>query len=77
MDTKTPPVTKFETLPKIIFGEVAVCPRCRARTKRVLYEKYGEVRHKDPFQTTIPCQTCNGFGFVPNHGPVASLPDEP
>lgn len=62
---------KFRTLPaKITFGEVAVCPRCRAKTRKYDYDGLPGLRHKDPYESKKPCLGCNGFGFVPNQGPI-------
>jgi hypothetical protein len=98
-----PPETgdKFDRLPtKIDFGEVAVCPRCHAKSKRGprpkkeplpgekpkqqrrrktneeppadLIDEFGVALHRDPYWTpTQPCTRCNGYGIVPNKGPIA------
>lgn len=62
---------KFDVMPKtIVFGEVAVCPRCHARTRKYDYEGKEMKRHKDPHVKRKPCLGCNGFGIVPNKGPI-------
>jgi hypothetical protein len=71
------PVQRFDRLPKpVIMGEVAVCPRCRARTRKLHYEGLEGARHKDPHSTRQPCLGCNGFGIVPNKGPISMTPPE-
>jgi hypothetical protein len=61
----------FTRLPKPInFGEVAVCPRCRGKTRRYNYPGLDDLRHKDPYVDKIPCKGCNGWGIVPNRGPI-------
>lgn len=62
---------KFERLPKsITFGEVAVCPRCHARTRKYDYDGLVGARHKDPTVKRKPCLGCNGLGIIPNKGPI-------
>jgi len=62
---------KFTTLPSpIVFGNVAVCGRCRAKTRKYFYEGLEELRHKDPFLKKQPCIGCNGWGIVPNRGAI-------
>ena len=62
---------KFQVMPfPIVFGEIAVCPRCRARTRKYDYDGLQGPRHKDPFVKRRPCLGCNGFGIVPNKGPI-------
>lgn len=62
---------KFVRLPaKIDFGAVAVCPRCHAKTQRYSYKALEGKRHKDPVKEKIPCINCNGWGIVPNKGPI-------
>ena len=62
---------KFVKLPHPIeFGAVAVCPRCRGRTKKYDYEGLQDKRHKDPWKSKKPCLGCNGFGIIPNVGPI-------
>lgn len=66
-----PTLLKFVTLPaRIMFGEVAVCPRCRAKTRQYHYDGLEGQRHKDPHVSMKPCVACNGFGMVPNKGPI-------
>lgn len=62
---------KFTKLPaKIDFGAVAVCPRCRARTQKYLFKGKHDKLHKDPVKEKTPCIGCNGWGIVPNIGPI-------
>lgn len=63
---------KFETMPsKVDFGAVAICPRCRGKTQRYLYKTFEGKRHKDPTKEKTPCIQCNGWGIIPNKGPIA------
>ena len=71
------PESRFTRLPsKIEFGAVAVCPRCKAKTRRYNYPGLEGVRHKDPFRNKQACIGCNGFGIVPNKGPIPMTPPE-
>lgn len=98
------PSPKFARLPaKIDFGEIAVCPRCHAKTKRgpvvrkapvedkpswgrqktkrrktnedaptPMIDDWGTPLHRDPHMKKLqPCWRCNGYGIVPNIGPIA------
>lgn len=61
---------QFTEMPsKIDFGDVAVCPRCHAKTARVKYGSSPRSLHKDPY-VKGPCQGCRGWGIVPNRGAV-------
>lgn len=73
----TPTTGAFDDLPRhLVLGEVAVCPRCRAKTHRYNYKDYEGARHKDPHKKGKPCLGCNGWGIVPNQGPIAMAPPE-
>ncbi len=62
---------KFSKLPsKVSFGEVAICPRCKAKTQKYAFKNLDGKRHKDPTKEKTPCIGCNGWGIVPNKGPV-------
>ena len=62
---------KFTKPPKRIhFGSVAVCPRCHARTQRYKFKNKEDKLHGDPVKDKTPCIGCNGWGFVPNVGPI-------
>lgn len=69
---------RFNRLPeRIEFGQVAVCPRCRGRTKKVFYKNLNETRHKDKIKLNTPCLGCNGFGLIPNKGPIPiTMPED-
>lgn len=67
--------TKMPT--KIEFGSVAVCPRCKGTSRKYAYEGLEGARHKDPVLKKRACINCNGFGIVPNKGPISvSMPSE-
>lgn len=67
----TPNAYKFEKMPRhFAFGEVAVCPRCRGKTQKYQFKKTEGKRHKDPTKEATPCLACNGWGIVPNNGPI-------
>lgn len=72
------PQTQFTRMPdKIEFGSVAVCPRCKGRTRKYAYPGLEGPRHKDPVAGKKQCLGCNGFGIVPNRGPIPlSMPNE-
>lgn len=54
---------RFTEMPKNIdFGAVAGCPVCK-RTGRQPGTKVAD---------NISCERCNGFGIVPNKGPVVA-----
>lgn len=101
-EPEQPVGAKFEHMPKkLIWGEMAICPRCRQKTTRgrkskpktdeglvpehirqrrakaaakegpVLIDPEGILLYRDPVSKTVkPCQRCNGYGIVPNQGPV-------
>jgi hypothetical protein len=52
----------------LVFGRDILCPRCHNKT-RMLKEQ--ELR-RDPFgkKNPRPCDRCNGWGLVPNQGPI-------
>ena len=55
------PEYRFTEMPdKVEIGSVASCPKCRQTGK--------EPGNK----TGMPCSRCNGFGIVPNRGPIES-----
>jgi len=74
---EVPQAYKFVSLPaRIEFGQVAVCPRCKGRTRKYEYENLHGLRHKDPYVNGKPCTGCNGWGIVPNVGPIPlTLPE--
>lgn len=66
------PEYKYDKPPRTIaFGTTVPCPRCRGRTQRYKFRKTDGLRHKDPSIEKTPCVGCNGWGIVPNIGPVA------
>lgn len=100
-EPEQPVGAKFERMPrKLIWGDMAICPRCRQKTTRgrkpkpkddglvpehirqrrakaaakegpVLIDPDGVLLYRDPTSKTVkPCQRCNGYGIVPNQGPV-------
>jgi hypothetical protein len=67
------PSYKFEKRPtKVNFGDVTICPRCKAKGQRYKFKGLEEKRHKDPIKEKTPCIACNGWGIVPNIGPIAT-----
>jgi hypothetical protein len=86
------PVYAYTEEPKgVSFGEAVVCPRCRGvrrpKRKRMVkgaYQWYkADEMCMDPRDHSIVCRRCNGWGLVPNRGPVETaktpppLPEEP
>ena len=87
-----PPVYAYTHDPGAVkFGEAAVCPRCkgvrRPRRKRMVKGAYvwykADEMCMDPRDHKNYCKRCNGWGVVPNMGPVtmtkppAAPSDEP
>lgn len=105
-DPPQPVGAKFERMPtKLVWGEMAVCPRCRQKTTRgrkpkskvddgtvpehirqrkakaaakegpALIDEYGVLLYRDPTSDKPkPCERCNGYGIVPNQGPIPMTP---
>jgi len=71
------PEARFQRLPRtVVMGDVAVCPRCRGKTRLMHFVGLDGIRHKDPHEPKRPCLGCNGFGIVPNKGPIPlTVPD--
>lgn len=69
---------KFAKMPdKIDFGAVAVCPRCRSKTRKYDYPGLEGKRHKDPWIKKKPCEGCNGLGIIPNKGAIPiTMPED-
>lgn len=68
LEDQEPDGYRFITKPEVIeFGSTLHCPRCHAKTKTVddLYQD-PDRRPKE----NKPCRRCNGFGIVPNQGPI-------
>lgn len=96
-----PATAKYDRMPtKLVWGEMAICPRCRQKTTRgrkpkpkddsnvpehvrqrkakaaakegpTLIDQYGVLLYRDPTSDKPkPCERCNGYGIVPNQGPI-------
>lgn len=65
-----PPFAKYTSEPDhVSFGGTVICPRCHRKGRPM--KETGLFR--DPFykgKHPIPCTRCNGFGLVPNSGPI-------
>lgn len=63
------------------FGEAVVCPRCKGvrRPKRQRNGKWfpADEMCMDPKDHSIECRRCNGWGLVPNQGPVPTADQRP
>lgn len=64
--------------PRIDFGINAICPRCKAARKKAYTDGHGnfhpeEMDCMEPGNRKIKCRRCNGFGVVPNVGPVNTV----
>jgi hypothetical protein len=102
-DPPQPDGAKFSRMPtKLVWGEMAICPRCRQKTVRgrkpkpkkdeglvpehirqrkakaaakegpTLIDEWGVLLYRDPTSTKPkPCERCNGYGIVPNRGPIS------
>lgn len=59
------------------FGEAVVCPRCRGVRRKGKVLKSGwrpaDEMCMDPKDHKVVCRRCNGYGIVPNKGPVATV----
>lgn len=104
-DPPQPPGSRFDSMPaKVVWGAVAICPRCRSKTTRgrtpkekekdasvpehvqqrkrkskdegpALVDVDGVLLFRDPHSRKArPCERCNGYGIVPNQGPIALTP---
>ncbi len=78
-----PPVYAYKDQPTgVKFGEAAVCPRCKGHKRPARMLKAGlrpaDTMCMDPKDSTNYCIRCNGWGLVPNVGPVAmTAPPKP
>lgn len=70
-----PDIYKYTERPKsVAFGAATICPRCkgiRRKRKGIVDDLCMEVG-----SSTQVCIRCNGFGIVPNVGPVAAAKPE-
>jgi hypothetical protein len=64
-----PAVYKFTYRPKVDFGTHLICPRCKGFRKKV--RGIRDEMCMDPRDHKIVCSRCNGWGVIPNIGPVA------
>lgn len=99
-DPPQPDGVKFTRMPaKLVWGEIAVCPRCHQKTTRgrkpkrdgglvpdhirqrkakatakegpTLIDEWGTLLYRDPTSAkSKPCERCNGYGIIPNKGPI-------
>jgi len=74
---------RFTRMPaKIDFGTMAICHRCKGKKMPERWSPAG--KHlpadefcRDPKDRKNPCRRCNGFGVVPNLGPIPiTLPED-
>jgi hypothetical protein len=71
-EVEQPDTFKFTEMPaKVDFGIHTICPRCKGfrRKKKGVREELAS----DPAKASILCVRCNGFGIVPNVGPVPTV----
>jgi len=104
-DPVQPVGAKYDRMPqRLIWGDMAICPRCRQKTTRgrkakpkddattpdhirqrkakaeakegpALIDDYGVLLYRDPTSAKAkPCERCNGYGIVPNQGPIPFTP---
>ena len=76
-ETPQPPIYKYREQPVgVKFGDAVVCPRCRGIRRPEKMLKAGlrpaDTMCMDPKDHSIYCQRCDGWGIVPNLGPVVS-----
>jgi len=80
---KQPESFRFTQMPeRLDFGSMAVCHRCKG--KKLLERQTPSGKHlpadefcRDPKDRKNACRRCNGFGIVPNLGPIPiTLPED-
>ena len=76
-DVPQPPVYAYTANPGAVsFGEAAICPRCKGVRRKAKWLAKGlrpaDDMCMDPKDHSIYCRRCNGWGVVPNIGPVVS-----
>ena len=52
--------------PRLVLGETVICGRCKGKKAK------GEQFCYDPRQKERRCLRCNGWGIVPNQGPIGA-----
>lgn len=58
---------------EVAFGSAVICPRCKGLRRKIKGQRTELCM--DPSNPKVPCIRCNGFGIVPNVGPVVSAAD--